>query len=131
MSRPFQARIYVKEYNKGRGAWATHPRAMASKTVESFCLRRAFDVSLTSQEEMGQDTPIVRNGEWKHAGQAFSAAVGELSREQRRALKAELIHRFGHSDIHQFTTPELRMLTREIRTHLDASRPADGMDLSA
>jgi len=55
MTRPFQGRIYLDEYRAAGPVWKQHPRAMGAKTAESFVLRRAFDVSLTSQEEMGVD----------------------------------------------------------------------------
>ncbi|MBV9848530.1 MAG: recombinase RecT [Armatimonadetes bacterium] len=126
MARPFRARIYLSEYNKGRGAWATHPRAMAAKTVESFCLRRAFDVSLVSQEEMGRGDPAAaevaerealppgHDSDWKEAAQAFSAAVAALSPDDRRALKTELTARHGHCDFRRFTADELDVITAEI-----------------
>lgn len=53
MTRPFAGRIYINEYRGSGPVWGKYPRAMAAKTAESFVLRRAFDVSLTSQEEMG------------------------------------------------------------------------------
>lgn len=59
MSRPITGRVYEHEYNKKRGAWSSYPLAMLAKTAESFVLRRAFDVSLTSQEEMGQFEEVV------------------------------------------------------------------------
>jgi len=55
MSHPFEGRIYLDEYRSAGPVWKQYPRAMAAKTAESFVLRRAFDVSLTSQEEMGVD----------------------------------------------------------------------------
>jgi hypothetical protein len=54
MTRPFVNRIYIDEYRAAtkNPVWQQFPRAMAAKTAESFVLRRAFDVSLTSQEEI-------------------------------------------------------------------------------
>ena len=58
MSRPFSGRIYIDEYRTAGPVWKQYPRAMAAKTAELFVLRRAFDVSLTSQEEMGVDRTV-------------------------------------------------------------------------
>lgn len=52
MSHPFRYRVYRKEYDTGKGAWATHPSAMLIKVAEVFAIRRAFPVGLTPIEEM-------------------------------------------------------------------------------
>lgn len=73
MSHPFEGRIYLDEYRAAGPVWKQYPRAMAAKTAESFVLRRAFDVSLTSQEEMGVDrlpeTAGTENGAAEPRGQ--------------------------------------------------------------
>lgn len=52
MAHPFRYRVYRKEYDTGKGAWATHPISMLVKVAEVFALRRAFPVGLTPIEEM-------------------------------------------------------------------------------
>ena len=63
MTHPWTERIYLHEYKNNNPVWKQFPRAMAAKTAESFTLRRAFDVALTSQEEMGVDTALPENSE--------------------------------------------------------------------
>lgn len=53
MTRPFIGRIYIQEYANSNPVWKSCRHGMAAKTAESFTMRRAFDVALTSSEEMG------------------------------------------------------------------------------
>lgn len=57
MGRPFTGRIYINEYKNSNPTWGKLPSAMGAKTAESFTMRRAFDISLTSAEEMGMYDP--------------------------------------------------------------------------
>lgn len=62
MTRPFVGRIYLAEYANNNPVWKSCRHGMAAKTSESFVMRRAMDVSLTSQEEMGEDNSRPING---------------------------------------------------------------------
>lgn len=58
MSRPIRYTTFEREHkptNPGQSAWGKYPRAMLAKTAEVAALRRAFDVSLGTAEEIGYD----------------------------------------------------------------------------
>lgn len=53
MAHPFCVEVNAKEYNRGMGAWNTHPGTMIQKVAESQALRRAFEISgIYSPDEM-------------------------------------------------------------------------------
>ena len=103
---------------------------------ESFILRRAFDVSLTSQEEMGvSEAPPTRifsveeKAERKQLGGQISAASAALSPVQFAAFKAEV---FDLGGINVMETARMRSLLSEIEelavdaaAEQDASMEAD------
>ena len=102
MGRPFTGRIYLAEYRNNNPVWKQYPKAMAAKTAESFILRRAFDVSLTSQEEMGvSDAPPVRiytpaeKAERKRLGEQIGAASRALRPVQFAEFKAKVAEAGG------------------------------------
>lgn len=53
----FEGGVWFSEYAQKGGAWSTHPAAMHRKALEVYLLRRAFDVALTSVEEVGVEVP--------------------------------------------------------------------------
>lgn len=55
MAHPFVYSAYEPEHRKGTPSWGSSPRAMTIKCAEVMALRRAFDISLGSVEEMGFD----------------------------------------------------------------------------
>ena len=136
MTRPFVGRIYLAEYRSNNPVWKQYPKAMAAKTAESFILRRAFDVSLTSQEEMGvSEAPPTRifsveeKAERKQLGGQISAASAALSPVQFAAFKAEV---FDLGGINVMETARMRSLLSEIEelavdaaAEQDASMEAD------
>ena len=82
MTHPWTERIYIAEYKNNNPVWKQFPRAMAAKTAESFTLRRAFDVALTSQEEMGVDNTLPEHSE------RLIPQEGQQAREQVAPARA-------------------------------------------
>ncbi|MFH1187848.1 MAG: recombinase RecT [bacterium] len=63
----YTAKVFFKEYNKGRDNWVTKPRTMIAKVAEMHALRMAFPEQLEKayiEEEFDKDTlPIARKQE--------------------------------------------------------------------
>ena len=119
MTRPFTGRIYLGEYRNNNPVWKQYPKAMAAKTAESFILRRAFDISLTSQEEMGiNDAPPTRvysaeeKAERKSLGGQISAASAALSPVQFGAFKTKVFETGG---LNVMETGNMETLLSEIQ----------------
>ena len=119
MTRPFTGRIYLGEYRNNNPVWKQYPKAMAAKTAESFILRRAFDVSLTSQEEMGvNDAPPTRvysaeeKAERKSLSGQISAASAALAPDQFSAFKTKVFETGG---LNVMETGNMETLLSEIQ----------------
>lgn len=138
MTRPTRGRIYIDEYKSAGPVWKQFPSAMAAKTAESFVLRRAFDVSLTSQEEMGvADAPPaipVGPSERQQIAAHISEAVKQLTQEQRAEFKRETEASGG---IKTYSLPHLLALQERIGATLRENinranvRPEAGRNESA
>lgn len=132
MTRPFRGRIYINEYKGTGNVWAKYPRAMAAKTAESFVLRRAFDVALTSQEEMGvtsempdEPAPIAQGArhdpspqpsasEKKAALSALSQQVKRVWGEHTRLAKNWLVAAHRVEDIRNCSIEQIQDICSEI-----------------
>ena len=119
MTHAFEGRIYLDEYRNAGPVWKQYPRAMAAKTAESFVLRRAFDVALTSQEEMGvADSPppqrvysAEEKAERKALSERITGATKALTQSQFASFKVKVAESGG---LPQMETGELRSLLDQV-----------------
>lgn len=126
MSRPFVGRIYIDEYANSNPVWKSCRHGMAAKTSESFTLRRAMDVSLTSQEEMGiaddlppaPPLPAAEKAERKSLSEKIGAASKALTKEQFAAFKTKVAESGG---LGEMQTQAMRDLLAQVEAVAEAN----------
>lgn len=78
MSHPVRYTAYQPEHeNKQSQAWQKSPRAMTVKCAEVMALKRAFNVSIGTAEEIGHDEPAP--AEWRMAASESPRQVIEAT----------------------------------------------------